>query len=134
MSNFEGSHFVVVDDDDATREKIIQNLRDLGFTGTIYQAVNGQEAVILLNDLASTGAQVDLVICDIVMPLKNGVEALEEVRGSGHSLSKVPFLMLTSQSDRSLVVACVKLGVSQYLIKPWDNKSLLGKIVEALKK
>ena len=132
--NYANFQIMVIDDDEVTRSKIVVSLRDLGFTGVIYQAINGQEALTFLNDLSDADKTIDLIICDIVMPIMNGVEVLTNVRSGFTKFKFTPFLMLTSRSDRELVVACVKQGADQYLIKPWDNKSLLAKILAACKK
>ena len=67
------------------------------------------------------------------MPVKTGLELLKELRASNYRYANIPFLMLTSKSEVEMVVTCVKLGASQYLIKPWDSKTLYSKVSEALK-
>lgn len=130
MSDYHEMNILVVDDDLSTREKIQSDLRSLGFTGTLHEAVDGEDALRTLSALEMKNAKLDLVICDIVMPKKTGVEFLQDLRGGQSRYKNIKFLMLSSQSDRALVVACVKLGVGQYLIKPWDQKSLMLKMME----
>lgn len=134
MSGIEKLNILVVDDDLETIKKILADLRAVGFTGEIFEAHDGQEAFERILDLEKSGKQIDFAICDIVMPRKNGVEFLKTLRASNSKYKNLPFLMLTSKSERELVVACVKLGVGQYLLKPWNQSSLLMKLLDVANK
>ena len=132
MKPIDKVNFLIVEDDASTRDKIVQSLRDLGFNGDIHIANNGVEGLAQIDLLYGSKKDIDLVICDIIMPVMSGIELLKEVRQSTEKFSKIPFLMLTSKSEMEMVVTSVKLGASQYLIKPWDAKSLYGKLADAL--
>lgn len=81
---------------------------------------NGQDAV----DYIEAG-NYDGAIFDIMMPLKNGLEALAELRCKG---IEIPILMLTAKSEIDDKVAGLDLGADDYLTKPFDIQELLARI------
>jgi two-component system response regulator YesN len=91
----------------ASLRKII-NWEELGFT-IIGEAGNGLEALDLIKDY-----QPDLIICDIIMPLKNGVELLKEAREAG---SEARFVMLSCMNDFEYVQQAIQYGASNYVLK-----------------
>lgn len=74
---------------------------------------------------------VDLVICDYRMPVVDGVELLSRVAQTHPDTARV---LLTGSPDLAAVLAAVnRAGVSQVLLKPWDNKELLAVVHECLR-
>lgn len=132
--DFKSFNIIVIEDDQDTRTRILADLNELGFQGEISQAVDGVQALEVLAKLEKEGKHLDMGICDIVMPNKTGIEFLKELRAGSSKFKMLPILMLSSHSDRQLIVSCIKLGIGQYLIKPWDKKSLMLKIMEVFKK
>ena len=59
----------------------------------------------------------DIVICDVDMPIMNGIELLRTVK-SDALLKKIPFVIVSGQSDKQTLTAAYDLGVAAYLIKP----------------
>ncbi len=86
----------------------------------VDQAVNGQEAV----DLARENAY-DLMILDIMMPVKTGLEALSEIRNSG---DRTHVIMLTAMSEINDRVTGLDAGADEYLTKPISLKELLARL------
>lgn len=84
---------------------------------TVY---NGKDAV----DYINTGIY-DAVILDIMMPIMNGLEVLEEVRKQKNS---IPIILLTAKSEISDKVKGLDLGADDYLTKPFHSKELIARI------
>lgn len=88
----------------------------------LIMASDGEEAW-----QAMQNNDVDLVISDWNMPVKTGVELLREMRADKR-FADMPFLMLTSRSDKDSVVDAIEAGVSAYMHKPFDRHRLMEKI------
>lgn len=100
---------------------IVKELRKTLESDTIevVAAGNGQEGL----DLLTGDTPVDVCICDINMPVMNGLEMLEQYRSS-HPESQVPIFMLTTEFDRELRRKGKALGVTGWLVKPFDPERL----------
>ncbi len=92
----------------------------------ISESEDGEEALFKLRELTP-----DLIISDWNMPRKNGIELLAAVR-QDPKLAQVPFFMLTSENDVSHIQEAVDLGVTDYLVKPFQANILEGKIKKIL--
>ena len=74
----------------------------------------------------------DLILLDIQMELKNGIETLKEIRDN-EKCKDIPVIMLTSMRDKEMVVKSAKLGVEDYVIKPFNKQDLRERVARALK-
>ncbi|WP_457571777.1 tetratricopeptide repeat protein [Desulfovulcanus sp.] len=113
---------LVVDDIQPARETVVNMLRVLGFKN-IVQAANGEEAWKLLLD----NPDVELVISDWKMPIMDGVEFLRKLRREPQ-WEDLPFLFVTSKSEREDVALASDLGVSGYLVKPVTISAFIEKL------
>lgn len=75
--------------------------------------------------------KVDLVLLDIKMKEKDGIETLREIRAMD-SCKKIPVIMLTSKNDKGSIVESSKLGIEDYVLKPFDTQELHVRIQRAL--
>lgn len=116
---------VLIVDDFATMRRILKNiLRQLGFTN-ISEADDGKTALQALKK-----EKYDLILSDWNMPGMPGIELLKAVR-SDDELKNIPFLMVTAEAEKENIVEAVKLGVSNYIVKPFTAETMsekLGKI------
>ncbi|MEY4066741.1 MAG: hypothetical protein RIR26_2949 [Pseudomonadota bacterium] len=113
---------LVVDDFPTMRKIVRQVLRQLGFLN-IHEAEDGESALAVLRE----NAHIQFVISDWNMPKMNGIELLRTVRADS-TLSKVPFLMVTAEADKSCIVEAVKSGVNGYIVKPFNASTLKEKM------
>ena len=115
---------LVVDDELDIRMVLEEILRGQGFE--VFTAGNGQEA---LNKLDKESY--DLMVLDIMMPVMDGHEVMEklpvEIR------EKMPVIMLTAKSTDDDVMDGYKKGADYYLVKPFDNVTLVNAILYLLK-
>lgn len=77
--------------------------------------------------------QPDLILLDVRMASKDGVETLREIREM-ENCKDIPVIMLTSQNDKHTVLESLMLGAENYILKPFDIKDLHDRIRNALKK
>jgi DNA-binding response OmpR family regulator len=116
---------LLVDDNDEFREQSSQLLRRAKHTVTT--AANGNEALRLVQDNVF-----DLVITDLIMPEKEGIETIVKMR------KKIPTLKIIAMSGGGLIapedylVIARKLGVAQTLAKPFSGKELLAAVASVL--
>jgi DNA-binding response OmpR family regulator len=88
-----------------------------------FDAVNALSQAIRLKP--------DLILLDIMMPAGDGIEVLDNLRGNANTFN-IPVIALTVLSDEQTVENVVKLGVSEYFVKPADRSKLIEKIEEVL--
>ncbi len=69
----------------------------------------------------------DLILMDIQMAQKSGIETLREIRGM-EKCKDIPVIMITSKQDKATVVESSKLGVDDYVVKPFKGDDLRRRI------
>ena len=74
----------------------------------------------------------DLILLDIQMESKDGIETLKEIRDM-EKCKDIPVIMLTSMRDKQMVVESAKLGVKGYVIKPFTKQDLRARVDSVLK-
>ena len=112
---------LVVDDQRSIRALVRNSLNDLGCR-LVTEAEDGEDAWRRLQ-----GQPAHLVISDVNMPKLDGLGLLRAVRSSPQ-LKGIGFIMLTSRGDAEVVQEAVKLGVNNYLMKPFALGALKKKI------
>lgn len=118
------TEILVVDDMKGIRVWLIKTLQTMGYT-KLSEAVNGQEALEILKT-----KKIGLVFTDIVMPVKTGIELLQDMKADP-KMASIPTIVLSAETDREMIVASVKLGASTYIIKPATLPVLQKKMEEA---
>jgi two-component system response regulator MtrA len=108
---------LVVDDDASLAEMLSLVLRNEGFGSRICST--GETAMAAFREY-----QPDLVLLDVMLPGKGGIEVCREIRAE----SGVPIVMLTAKSDTIDVVAGLESGADDYVVKPFKPKELLARI------
>ncbi len=112
------TRILAVDDSRAIRAIVAKKVQEMGFE--VGEAGDGEEGLARLAAL-----HYDLVILDVTMPNLDGPAMLRRMRESG---DKTPVLMLTSESKRSIMVDVMKLGIEDYILKPFKPEELTVKI------
>jgi len=120
--------FLIVDDIDNMRRSIRAMLKLIAFGKNYYEASNGKEAWATLN---SEGSEIDFIISDWNMPKMNGTELLNMIRSS-KKWRNIPFLMITAETNQSIVAEAAENDVDAYLTKPFVTATLELKIKELL--
>ena len=73
----------------------------------------------------------DLILLDIRMPLRDGFDILREIR-TMEDRADIPVIMLTGMEDRRYVMESIKLGIRDYVLKPFDPNDLLARVQRIL--
>jgi len=120
------SKILVVDDLQAVRTLLKDILNQLGFS-QLYEAADGQEALDILKKASQEKQSFDLIICDWNMPNMNGLELLQ-ARNDDPLLQNIPFLMVTIESELEYVLKAISLGVSDYVVKPFSERTVAEKL------
>jgi len=116
-----GAKVLLVDDEKDFVELLAERLESRGFE--VRQAFNGEEAINLLNQ-----QDADVVILDVLMPGKDGVQTLSEIKQM-KPLTEV--IMLTGHGTVDTAIQGMKLGAYDYLMKPTETEDLVTKISKA---
>lgn len=114
---------LTVDDSRTVRMILTKQVSELGFE--IDEAEDGEQGLAKLEEVSY-----DLILLDVTMPVLDGPGMLARMREKG---DKTPVLMLTSESKRSIVAQLMKLGIDDYILKPFKNDELKRKIMKSLK-
>ncbi|MFO7320665.1 MAG: response regulator [Chloroflexota bacterium] len=120
---------ILVVEDDPNLLEGIRTILELDGYETIT-AENGQQALELLH---YNGSHPDLIISDIMMPNMDGIELLKAVRKEPRWLM-IPFIYLTAKGDKTDMQRGKRLGVDDYLIKPFEAEDLLIAVESRLRR
>jgi len=119
---------ILVVDDFTTMRKVVRNLLKQGGYENVVEAEDGQAAL-----RAIKSQKIDFIISDWNMPNMTGIELLKAVRADAE-VSATPFLMVTAEALQDNVIAAVKAGVSNYIVKPFTAEVLSEKIAKIVEK
>lgn len=117
------SKILLIDDDIEFTELLNELLSLEGFEITIVH--NGQEGLEKLQSNCY-----DLVLLDVMMPIKNGIETLKELRQN----FTLPVLMLSARDDQIDRILGLELGADDYLPKPFNDRELIARIKAILRR
>jgi len=118
-----GNRVLIIDDDEKLRKLLGDYLKDHGFETTCLG--DGSNVLAVLS-----AEKPDLVILDIMMPGKDGLEVLKEIRRE-HGL---PVIMLTARGDDTDRIVGLELGADDYLPKPFNPRELLARMKAVLRR
>lgn len=118
------TRILVVEDDGAIRQGLVDALESEGYG--VQQAADGPEAL-----RAATGAVYDLLLLDLVLPGADGLDILQEVRGSRPD---VPVIILTARGEEHDRVRGLRLGADDYVVKPFSVSELLARVEAVLRR
>lgn len=111
---------LIADDHTVVRGGLVALLEDVDGIEVIGEAADGQEAV-----LKTRAMKPDVILMDLAMPRKTGIEAIEEIKQENPNARIV---VLTSYSDDDKVFAAIKAGALGYLLKETSTQDLLQAI------
>lgn len=123
------THILAVDDSLNIRRMLVSSLQRLGFT-KITTAEDAVEAIGKLKFFAKTPNAVGLVLSDLNMPGPSGLDFLKQVRGDA-TFAQLPFVLVTTESEKGPVIEAAMSGVSSYIVKPFNIETLGMRIKDA---
>ena len=118
---------LIVDDSSVMRKIVERSLRQAGVElEQVVEASNGAEALTALHD-----NQVDLILCDINMPVMDGLEFVREVAKLEGSKG-IPIVMITTEGSESHVVQALSAGARGYIRKPFTPDQVKEHVLPVL--
>lgn len=111
---------LAVDDENDVLLILKSSLQSEGFN--VLTAASGPEALAAMESTIP-----DLVVLDLMMPEMTGFEVLSRMREKPQ-LSAVPVIILTGASDKDKIREAINVGVSYYIVKPFEFHDLVSKV------
>lgn len=119
---------LIVDDSSVMRKIIERSLRQAGLGITaVLEAAHGADALTLLAE-----NRVDLILCDINMPVMNGLEFVKQLSGIENARG-VPIVMITTEGSESQVVQALAAGARGYIRKPFTAEQVKEHVLPLLR-
>lgn len=112
-----------VEDEDGVRKPIVNTLKY--YFGNVYEASNGQEGLNAYEE-----HRPDIILCDIQMPVMDGLEMIRQIRKND---STTPIVLLTAHNSEEYLMELINLHVQHFILKPINAKNLEEGIANALK-
>lgn len=98
-----------------------------------YEVTAANDGVQALKILSDKNKNFDIVLLDVMMPNMNGWQTLKEIR-SDETTKHLPVIMLTAVNDEEKMVAGLKIGADDYIIKPFILPNLLARMEAVLRR
>jgi len=118
---------LIIDDSSVMRKIVERSLRQAGIDlSKVFEASNGAEALVVLQDNV-----VDLMLCDINMPVMDGLEFIKSLPGVANAKG-VPVVMITTEGSESHVVEALSHGARGYIRKPFTAEQVKEHVVPVL--
>ena len=117
-------HILVVDDDRGIRDLLQEFFRKRGLTASV--AADGAEM-----EAAMRRGTIDLVVLDVMLPGRSGLDLCRELRARDAS---IPIIMLTAINDTTDRIVGLEMGADDYVPKPFDPRELLARIRAVLRR
>jgi two-component system chemotaxis response regulator CheY len=114
---------LIVDDAAFMRMMVKDNLKKAGYTDFI-EAGNGEEAMAIYSE-----QNPDMVLLDITMPIKDGIETLTAIKQKNPGAKVV---MCSAMGQESMVVEAIKLGALDFIVKPFKPERLVQTVKSIL--
>ncbi|MGE0440804.1 MAG: response regulator [Gemmatimonadales bacterium] len=117
---------VLVVDDDATTRRILGRLLTKRFGATVREAEDGLQGF-----LAVEADVPDLILLDVSMPVVDGPELLEKLRGDPR-FAAIPVVTVSAAGEREVVMRMIDLGIIDYLRKPLNIAAIEKRLTRVL--
>jgi two-component system chemotaxis response regulator CheY len=118
---------LIVDDSSVMRKIVERSLRQAGIEiSRVFEAGNGAEGLAILSENA-----VELILCDINMPIMDGLEFLKGLPGVSNAKG-VPVVMITTEGSEAHVVQAISLGARGYIRKPFTPDQVKEHVIPLL--
>ncbi|MGA8493826.1 MAG: response regulator [Terriglobales bacterium] len=118
---------LIIDDSSVMRKIVERSLRQAGIDlAPVLEAGNGAEALVVLQE-----NQVDLILCDVNMPVMDGLEFIKQLPGVANA-KNVPVVMITTEGSESHVVQALSSGARGYIRKPFTPEQVREHVVPVL--
>ena len=111
---------LTVDDSKTIRMTVKKAFKD--YDCDMFEAENGVEGLA-----TAAKEKPDLIVLDITMPVMNGIEMLAKLKEKA-DLKNISVIMLTAESGKDNVMQIAKMGVKDYMVKPFNGQDLIDRV------
>ncbi|MEO7048604.1 MAG: response regulator [Ferruginibacter sp.] len=124
-------HILLVEDNEGDIMLTTEALEESDISHKISIAKDGKIAIDFLNkkEQYQNAESPDLILLDINLPKKNGLEVLQYIKSS-EQLKQIPVIMLTTSSSKTDIIECYKHHGNGYLTKPFDVSELIQAVAK----
>lgn len=126
LKNFLGGMTILLVDDSPFVRNLAKKILELMGAKRVLEAGDGEAAWAVVQ-----GEDLGLIISDWKMPKSTGLDLLQRVRG-GEKGQDTPFVMMSAEAEKDMVISSIKLGVTDVLTKPVDEKKLIKAILKVM--
>ncbi|MES2702852.1 MAG: response regulator [Bacteroidota bacterium] len=123
-------HILLVEDDEDDQDLIKYAFEQLNKGHTLQIANNGQEAIDYLSELPATGLPC-LIILDLNMPVLDGIQTLEALKGED-KYSGIPKVVFTTSDSPHYKEKSMNNGATDFMVKPSDMNTLVHSVEKML--
>ena len=116
-------NILIVEDDTAIREGVAEFLKENEYE--VFCAEDGEKALEILKS-----KEIHLALLDIMLPKKNGIEVLKELR----TFSELPVIMLTAKTEYMDKITGLTLGADDYISKPFSLREVIARVKAVLRR
>lgn len=113
---------LIIDDEEGIRRSLTRILREDGYS--VHAASSGEDALTIISN---NGINLDIVICDLIMPGIDGIRTIEEINKTHQGITKI---ILTGYGTLESSIKAIEAGIDGFITKPFENKELKWKIKE----
>jgi CheY-like chemotaxis protein len=128
---------ILIVDDSKNIRQVIRRYLELGVYDQVvlhfYEANDGDEAEDLLQNQLINHEPIDLVFLDWMMPKVTGYDFLKKIRGTQVFKENPKIVMLTAETNTEQFEACLKFGVSRYVLKPFTQEMLIEVLQQVIR-
>lgn len=117
------ANIMIADDSDAIR-LVLKDILGIGNHSVVAEAANGEEAVDLYFKISP-----DLLLLDLAMPKKDGLDVLKEILEKD---AKAKIVLITASDDQKIINHCLQIGALSCISKPFDFNAVLKQVNESL--
>lgn len=117
---------VLVVDDDEFQHKIVSKMLKDGNYHLLF-ASGGVEALRILRK-----TRPDLILMDVMMPYMDGLEVVRQIK-TVPRLANIPVIIITGKGEKDVITESLKVGVIDFMVKPFARNTLLGKVAKVLR-
>ena len=122
-----GGKYKILTVDDSKTIRMIVKKAFKPYNCELFEGENGVEGLAI-----AAKEQPDLIILDITMPVMTGIEMLGKLKAES-TMKDIPVIMLTAESGKENVMQIVKMGVKDYIVKPFKGEQLIERAKNILK-
>jgi CheY-like chemotaxis protein len=125
-------NFLLIDDDEIFNFITIKSLEHLGIAQEVHRALNGRDALNLINNYFIGAESIpDVILVDLNMPVMDGFGFIEAFKRLNQPrLDQVKIIVISSSQDPIDIMRIASLGIKHYVCKPVSEEKLLS-VIEA---